>query len=66
VPVDERVGILLIQGYSWFTSSSHPILLPAEPFCLHRTNAAYSPVEQAIRMALHGNLAGAARTYPEW
>jgi len=29
-----------------------PPLLPAEPFCLNRTNAEYSPVEQAIRIAL--------------
>ncbi len=31
---------------------AQPGLLPAEPFCLHRRDAAYSPVEQAIRMAL--------------
>lgn len=33
---------------------AQPPLLPAEPFCLHRTDAAYSPVEQSIRIALHG------------
>lgn len=32
-----------------------PPLLPAEPFCLNRTNAAYSPVERAIRIALAGD-----------
>jgi Phytanoyl-CoA dioxygenase (PhyH) len=31
---------------------AQPALLPAEPFCLQRTDAAYSPVEQAIRIAL--------------
>jgi len=34
---------------------AQPPLLPAEPFCLNRTNAAYSPVEQAIRIALAGD-----------
>jgi len=33
---------------------AQPALLPAEPFCLQRTDAAYSPVEQAIRIALNG------------
>ena len=33
---------------------AQPALLPAEPFCLNRADAAYSPVEQAIRMALQG------------
>jgi hypothetical protein len=31
---------------------AQPPLLPGEPFLLQRTDAAYSPVEQAIRMAL--------------
>jgi hypothetical protein len=31
---------------------AQPPLLPAEPFLLHRTDGAYSPVEQAIRIAL--------------
>lgn len=31
---------------------AQPPLLPAEPFLLHRADEAYSPVEQAIRMAL--------------
>jgi hypothetical protein len=32
---------------------AQPALLPAEPFCLHRRDATYSPVEQAIRIALN-------------
>jgi hypothetical protein len=32
---------------------AQPPLMPAEPFLLNRTDGAYSPVEQAIRMALH-------------
>jgi hypothetical protein len=31
---------------------AQPPLLPAEPFLLDRTDGAYSPVEQAIRVAL--------------
>jgi len=31
---------------------AQPPLLPAEPFLLHHTDGAYSPVEQAIRIAL--------------
>jgi hypothetical protein len=31
---------------------AQPPLLPAEDFCLHRADGAYSPVEQAIRLAL--------------
>jgi hypothetical protein len=31
---------------------AQPPLMPAEPFLLHRTDGAYSPVEQAIRVAL--------------
>jgi hypothetical protein len=31
---------------------AQPPLLPAEPFLLHRADGAYSPVEQAIRIAL--------------
>jgi len=31
---------------------AQPPLLPAEPFLLHRIDGAYSPVEQAIRIAL--------------
>jgi hypothetical protein len=34
---------------------AQPPLLPAEPFCLDRRGGAYSPVEQAIRIALHGS-----------
>jgi hypothetical protein len=33
---------------------AQPPLLPAEPFLLNRTDGAYSPVEQAIRIALQG------------
>jgi hypothetical protein len=33
---------------------AQPPLMPAGPFLLNRTDGAYSPVEQAIRMALHG------------
>jgi hypothetical protein len=33
---------------------AQPPLPLAEPFCLNRTDAAYSPVEQAIRTALYG------------
>lgn len=33
---------------------AQPALLPAEPFCLNREDAMYSPVEQAIRIALTG------------
>jgi hypothetical protein len=33
---------------------AQPPLLPAEPFLLNRPDGAYSPVEQAIRMALQG------------
>jgi hypothetical protein len=33
---------------------AQPPLLPAEPFLLDRTDGAYSPVEQAIRIALDG------------
>jgi hypothetical protein len=33
---------------------AQPPLLPAEPFLLNRTDGTYSPVEQAIRMALEG------------
>ena len=33
---------------------AQPSLLPAEPFCLNRGDAAYSPVEQAIRIGLKG------------
>jgi hypothetical protein len=33
---------------------AQPALLPAEPFLLNRTNGLYSPVEQAIRIALLG------------
>jgi hypothetical protein len=32
---------------------AQPALLPAEPFCLARRDAAYSPVEQAVRIALN-------------
>jgi hypothetical protein len=32
---------------------AQPPLLPAEPFLLQRRDGAYSPVEQAIRMAFH-------------
>jgi hypothetical protein len=31
---------------------AQPPLIPAEPFCLNRADGAYSPVEQAIRIAL--------------
>jgi hypothetical protein len=31
---------------------AQPPLLPAEEFCLNRADAAYSPVEQAVRLAL--------------
>jgi hypothetical protein len=31
---------------------AQPPLIPAEPFCLNRGDGAYSPVEQAIRIAL--------------
>jgi hypothetical protein len=33
---------------------AQPPLLPGEPFLLNRTDGAYSPVEQAIRIALQG------------
>jgi hypothetical protein len=33
---------------------AQPPLPPAEPFVLDRADGAYSPVEQAIRMALQG------------
>ncbi len=34
---------------------AQPPVLPAEPFLLNRNDGAYSPVEQAIRIALHGD-----------
>lgn len=34
---------------------AQPPLLPAEPFLLNRPDGAYSPVEQAIRIALQGD-----------
>ena len=34
---------------------AQPPLLPAEPFKLERTDGAYSPVEQAIRVTLETN-----------
>jgi hypothetical protein len=41
---------------------AQPALPPSEPFLLDRADAAYSPVEQAIRIAL----AEASHTQPVW